>query len=233
MTSFCIDDINIIYKCRIDNKQFNVKRYEYNKCPFIVALFIKNLEVIYLNGYNQRVEITKRMLKEGLLRLLKITDIQKISITELCRESGINRATFYRHYSTPHDLLLEISMDILEETEQCFGTLENINDSQKYLTSLCRYFYENADIIQILIRNHSDSDFSHILDKFYQNMLKTVHKSTPNPLLDNDSIKLLSTCFAGGVYFLLRRWLMEDINKTPEEVAELIFRFINKDYPFL
>lgn len=47
---------------------------------------------------DQRIALTKRLLREGLLRLLSKTDLNKISVTQLCIESGINRATFYRHY---------------------------------------------------------------------------------------------------------------------------------------
>ena len=52
---------------------------------------------------NQRMVVTKRMLKEWLLRPL-----DNIHVNELCRESGINRATFYRHYETPQDVLVSL-----------------------------------------------------------------------------------------------------------------------------
>ena len=54
---------------------------------------------------NQRVILTKRLLYEGLLRLLEKKELHKITITELCAEAGINRATFYKHNSTPKDLM--------------------------------------------------------------------------------------------------------------------------------
>ena len=54
---------------------------------------------------DQRIALTKRLLREGLLRLLSKTDLNKISVTQLCIESGINRATFYRHYEEPRDIL--------------------------------------------------------------------------------------------------------------------------------
>lgn len=46
---------------------------------------------------NQRIAITKGLLKESLLHLLKKKKIDRITITELCQESGINRSTFYRY----------------------------------------------------------------------------------------------------------------------------------------
>ena len=61
---------------------------------------------------DQRVALTKRLLKEGLFRLLQTKDISKIGVTELCRESGINRATFYRHFEQPRDILNEVRHDL-------------------------------------------------------------------------------------------------------------------------
>lgn len=64
---------------------------------------------------NQRIVITKRMLKEGLLRLLKTKKLEKIHINELCEESSVNRATFYRHYVTVQDVLLELEIDFVKQ----------------------------------------------------------------------------------------------------------------------
>ena len=61
---------------------------------------------------NQRIAVTKRMLKEGLLRLLRDKELKNIRITELCAESGVNRATFYRHYEMVEDVLYELERDI-------------------------------------------------------------------------------------------------------------------------
>jgi len=33
----------------------------------------------------------------------------------------------------------------------------------------------------------------------------------------------------GGIYYILRQWLTEPINKTPQEVAILIYHFLNVD----
>lgn len=58
-----------------------------------------------------------RLLKEGLIRLLQKKDIEKIGVSELCAESGINRATFYRHYEIPLDILREIQNDFMTEID--------------------------------------------------------------------------------------------------------------------
>ena len=44
-----------------------------------------------------RRTLTKRLIREALLELLKTKSIQKISVRELCDAAGINRTTFYNH----------------------------------------------------------------------------------------------------------------------------------------
>ena len=51
---------------------------------------------------NQRIKLTKRLLKESLLKLLTEKNIKKISVSELCQTAGINRSTFYNHYNQVH-----------------------------------------------------------------------------------------------------------------------------------
>ena len=81
---------------------------------------------------DQRIIITKMMLKEALLKLLHTRQLNKITITDLCRESGINRATFYRHYEEPKDILNEIRYSIFEDIKN-IEKQSNINSSEDQL----------------------------------------------------------------------------------------------------
>ena len=60
-----------------------------------------------------RVQKTKERLKEALLSLMKSKKIDRITISEICRVSGINRNTFYQHYSDIRDLLSEVEGDFM------------------------------------------------------------------------------------------------------------------------
>ena len=40
------------------------------------------------------------LIRETFLRMIKSRDVEEISVSELAREAGINRSTFYRHYDS-------------------------------------------------------------------------------------------------------------------------------------
>ena len=60
---------------------------------------------------NQRVRLSKRLIKESLTRLLQTESIHKVSIRTLCEEAGVNRSTFYKYYGSQYDVLEELEAE--------------------------------------------------------------------------------------------------------------------------
>lgn len=60
---------------------------------------MKNSESKYYN--------TALLMDEALLFLLEKKDYEFITIKEICEKAGVNRSTFYLHYETMEDLLVE------------------------------------------------------------------------------------------------------------------------------
>ncbi len=176
---------------------------------------------------NQRVAVTKRMLKEGLMRLLTEKTLDKITITELCQKAGINRTTFYRYYEVPRDVLMEMQSEFFEETFGHFQKPLTINDVEHFFVCL----YEHAELVKHFFKYNSDTDwskvFAHIYKHFPQKMMTKAFQN-----IDENSAKLLSTYLAGGAYFLARQWIIEDIPMEPKEVAEIALNILDKDRVF-
>lgn len=181
---------------------------------------------------NQRVVITKKLLREGLLRLLETKPIEKINITELCREAGINRATFYRHYELPRDILFEIENEMIWKVREMFPKPNTMDEAKRYTENTLTYLYEQADLLKVLSDFSVGENFGHILNEFYQSFLELKGEIQSFSDLDEDSSMLLSTYCVGGIYCLLRQWIIEGSSKSPKEITELIFRFIDKDIAF-
>lgn len=170
---------------------------------------------------NQRIALTKRLLQEGLLRLLKTKPLDKISITELCEEAGINRATFYRHYELPKDILAEMQSDFSEEMLNTFSRPMTPKDVEYFFDSL----YQNADLVKLFMKYISNEDMIRLFRYNFQSILE---KQMPK-YEDAESNRLLYTFLAGGSYFLVRQWLIEDMTKTSKEIAGIVLSVINQD----
>lgn len=170
---------------------------------------------------NQRIVVTKRMLKEGLLRLLKSRDLDKISVAELCQEAGINRSTFYRHYNLPRDVLRDMQAEFVEEMRRTLRDQQNGGS----LVHVLAYLQQHTEQVILLLRYNSDKEWTELFRYIYQSICGT--KVTGH--LDGEEQKLFYTFLSGGTYFLLRQWLCEGVQKSPEELAGIVQRIIDQN----
>ena len=65
-----------------------------------------------MDNENQRVKLTKRLLRDALLSMMETKQIQQISVRELCEKAEINRSTFYKHYGAPENIFQEIQQEL-------------------------------------------------------------------------------------------------------------------------
>lgn len=175
---------------------------------------------------NQRITITKRMLKEGLLRLLEEKPLDKVRVNELCEESGINRATFYRHYQTPQDVLVELELDFVRQMASLSPKPKTEADARANLERACSYLYEHADMAKILFRCNTDLDMMEVLNDLFQQFWELRKEEPQFAQVDKDTARILLALLGGGCYCLLRQWILEDIPKTPAEIAGILCKVI-------
>lgn len=179
---------------------------------------------------NQRIALTRKLLQEGLLRLLETKSLEKISVTELCRESGINRATFYNHYNSPQELLSSIEIRMTSELKQIIGSPRTAQEIIAHTEAVCSFFYDNARTILILHGCHSDQEITDALYDLNQNFQLFHLNSKYTRTLNQDSLHLISVFFYAGCYNILLEWIQRDIQKTPKEIAELMILLASENF---
>lgn len=173
---------------------------------------------------NQRVTLTRRLLQEGLLELLEKQPIDKISVTELCRISGVNRSTFYNHFTAPQDVLADIETRMTQDLLDIASRHAANPATLECLEEICVYLKDHKKLCTILITFNADTDLVEVFRWIEQNCVpaKTCRRREADP----DKLHLTSAFFCTGCYYMIREWLIRNIPKTPREVAELAYAFI-------
>lgn len=173
---------------------------------------------------NQRVMLTKRLIKESLIRLLATEDIYKISIRGLCEDAQINRSTFYKYYGSQYDVLAEMEAEMLSHIQKSLGTLSG--DPAKQVVAICSYLESNADLVRLLTNNNIDPEFPGKL--FNLPLIRQMLNMRLGDRYDEECLDYASTFLISGGYFLMRDWINRDKRKSASEIAELILELEEK-----
>ena len=179
---------------------------------------------------NQRIALTKKLLQEGLLRLLENKALDQITVTELCRESGINRATFYNHYSSPQELLSDLENRMVVQLKEIIGFPTPADQVLSVLEKVCAFFQDNAQTILILHRCHSDIEITDVLYELNQNFQLYNHGERYASSLGKDRLHLVSVFFYTGCYNILLEWIKNDLPLSPRDIAELMIRLASENF---
>ncbi len=163
---------------------------------------------------SRRVKMTKMLLKESLIELMKEKSIHNISIKEICLGSDINRSTFYRHYDTQYQLYDDIIEDIATDIEQIYTiSAEYEFNTVVFLTNIFEYIEKNREKFLVIL-----SDKSNI------SMGETYTRITAR-FINRDSVSELGNYIvqfiSAGMTSILWTWLSKEDRRSAKEVATL------------
>ena len=171
---------------------------------------------------NQRVMLTKRLLKESFTELLKEKDIHKISIRKLCSNAGINHCTFYKYYGSQYDLLKEMESDMLQKVEEELTK----SNSEEPIKMLLGYLENNLDIARMLINNNIDPQFPEKL--FSSPLIQQRFTDELGKNYSSDDCEYLSNFIFYGAFRMIQIWLNKDRRESPEEMARIMYITFNQ-----
>ena len=169
----------------------------------------------------QRRTLTKRLIQEAMLTLLKTHSIQEITVRELCDMAGVNRTTFYNHYDGIYEVMGEIEENFLMQLVEEPGAAQG--DLSQHIERLCEKIQQNADVALLLLTNHADPAFSAKLMKLQA--CGTVWHETISSYSAAE-YELLAQFISGGAYAMICHWLESGCKQTPKQIAALMTRVI-------
>ena len=171
---------------------------------------------------DRRVLLTKRMLKDALIEMLKTRDIYHISIRELCEKADVNRTTFYKYYGSQFDLLADMEKDILDFVSK--SVAHNKDDLEKTLSAVCRYLEENIEFARLIINNNVDPLFPTKL--FSLDIIKACAVENFSSINSENEFEYLYNFLTHGVFRVVCIWINRDKREPPSIFAKTVAQML-------
>jgi len=176
-----------------------------------------------MNENDLRVVKTKKALHEALLTLLKANSLERISVSALCREAGVNRGTFYLHYTDVGGLFDEHLQYLLQDLEEAYyepyRQVERLNPSQLD-PSIIRIFHhvkKHQPFYEIVFEKKSPVAYYYSLLGKIKSLMR--ESTAIHPLGDRD-VSLLVAYQANAIMGLLIQWSEDGFARSPEYMNE-------------
>ncbi|CAG9620291.1 TetR/AcrR family transcriptional regulator [Sutcliffiella rhizosphaerae] len=177
---------------------------------------------------DRRKKYTRKVLKESLMTLLKEKSIGSITIKEICEIADINRSTFYAHFSSQYDLLNSIDDEFTEDMVKTLNQYNFLKEDEAYQMTekIFEYIAAKSETCKLLLSENTEVQFQ---KKGMQIAKQYILKNwLTDKKIDPETYEYLSVFFVSGSIYTIKRWLENDMDKTPSEMADLLHLYINR-----
>lgn len=159
-------------------------------------------------------ELTKRLFADTLKKQVTHRPFDKISVGEIANEAGLNRQTFYYHFTDKQELVCWIfDTEVEALTEQ--------NQNNTILDELVEYIYSEKEFyIAALSSDVQNNLREHIYHFACQGIAGRIIAILGEKEMDEATITLFSHFFANAVVGTLVRWAQEGMKTNPHQYNE-------------
>ncbi len=163
----------------------------------------------------RRVRMTKLLLKESLIELMKEKSIHVISIKEICEGADVNRSTFYRHYDTQYDLYDDIINDISDDILIIYRECNNEGMTVTLLlTKIFTYIEQHREKFLVILSDNGNISLGETYNRITERFISRENTGELGAYV--------AQFIAAGMTSILWSWLNTEERKPPEQIAGLI-----------
>lgn len=174
---------------------------------------------------NQRTRLTKRLLRENLLDLLKEKPVEYITVKELCELAELNRSTFYAYYNDVPALYQEMGGEL---AQALLEHIRAINQGGGVDTEpMLAYIRDNRELFRLLVYRDEYLNANQPVQRQIIGGYFDIAPKLTLPCAPEEREYFLEYLYMGGTG-IIHRWVQKGCGLTPEQVAGLINGLIRR-----
>ena len=164
---------------------------------------------------NKRRRESVEKIEKAFVELLQSKEIGEITVSEICKLTGLNRSTFYANFLDTYDLADKLRTVLENEFSSLFADYDYFNERTGAL-KMFTHIKENQLFYKTYFKLCYDS--SHLISVYDTKRAELE--------LDNKNIKYHIEFFRNGLNAIIKLWLSEGCQESPEQMAEIL----NQEY---
>lgn len=167
---------------------------------------------------NRKIRLTKRLIKEAIIELLKDKNIEQITVKELSEKADINRSTFYTHYCDVYAVIEEMAEEFMNHVPFPIGKVESTANE---IAESFKYFCNNKDVSIALLK-------SGYYKKYLCKKAKKIFEDGSlmnGKMIDTDKkfYLAMSAYTCSGMESFLLYCLENNVNISPENYGKIFY----------
>lgn len=185
------------------------------KLPTQNPVFVGPAGGIFMEGIKETGSVDEKV-RNALSVLLTKKDFDHIFVKDICKESRINRSTFYDHYQDINDLLIKTEVAMVNSLCNIFS-YKTLYSKENFIAYF-RFVEENKGFYKAFFGHHCQPSI--LKSSFEEYIIKANNQSSH--VMTINEMTYHQAFWGGGLLAITKEWLLSGAKETPEQMAEML-----------
>jgi probable dihydroxyacetone kinase regulator len=173
-------------------------------------------------------QTTKKALEESLKHLLLEKPLDKVTISDIAEDCGINRMTFYYHFKDIYDL---VEWSCYEDAARALAGNKTYDTWQQGFLEIFRAVKENKPFITNVYQCVSRGQIEKYLDKVtYELLINVVNEAAKEMGVDDQDKEFIANFYKHAFVGLMLDWIGEDMKEDPAEIVDALSKLMQGNF---
>lgn len=160
---------------------------------------------------NRRKQASVERIQRAFMLFLREKELSQISVSDLCKEAGINRSTFYANYADIYDLANKLCQELENEVAHLLVLESGWQQSRREFLKLFRHIRENQQLYTVFFKLG------------YENRERTWYDARDLQTMPDSAVIHYHVAFFGhGFNAIVKLWLRGGCKETPEQMCQIL-----------
>ncbi|WP_099467202.1 TetR/AcrR family transcriptional regulator [Konateibacter massiliensis] len=163
-------------------------------------------------------QVTKRALETSLKNLLSIKPLDKITISDITDDCGINRMTFYYHFKDIYDL---VEWSCVEDAKKALEGKKTYDTWQQGFLQIFEAVLDNKPFILNVYHSVSREQVEIYLYKLtYDLMIDVVEEKAKGMSLRQEDKEFIADFYKFAFVGLMLDWVKHNMKENPQHIID-------------
>ena len=184
------------------------------------------VEVIEDTREEELANLTKKALVQSLKKCLEEKPIDRVTINDIVDDCGLNRMTFYYHFSSIYDCFIwGATEEVKEALEQC----RSHNTWDEGLLAIFRKAEENKTYVINVYRSINREDLErHLYSLVSELLLPMLKEESRQYRVSEKDLEFILDFYKFSIVGTLLKWISSNMEESPEDIVQQ-FRLMLQD----
>lgn len=164
---------------------------------------------------DKRVVNSAEMIRDGLIKCLKHKPITEVSVSEVANASHVSRATFYRIFDAPIDVLKYICDNLAKDVVDEHSFI-NETDRDEFLKKTFQMWMNRSELLEAIMRSGRPDLMLQSFPELWKKYSEKV-----NCLFEESEIDYINVFFPAMMCSILYVWVSHGKKETPEQLLTI------------